>query len=276
MECIICHSSVVNKSIPLCGNCRSNPFRVEKARDVFAKNKKFGLLERTYNQNFSEILDVNSPEFWDMLFSKNKRLEEKSPITKDRISTVIRMIKNQRGKLLDVGFGWGFIEKGLLKLRRNKLSFYGIDISRIAVAEAKRTLPGKFIQGSILKIPFPSDYFDLVVSLEVLEHILPFQTFKALGELWRVLKKRSFLIISVPLNESLEVMCKKGLNPSGHVRAYTSELVKTELKIAGFKILKEKYFYAFKNSYWLKNFLRKIILKSRWQPNNILLVAQKP
>lgn len=249
---------------------------VEELRNFLAKESRLRELKKTYIKSYGAIKDSNSSAFWDMIFETRGAEEIKSPMTADRIREVIQIVKVMRGKLLDTGFGWGFVEKGLLKLKKDTLKFYGIDISKVAIAEAKKTLPGKFIRGSILKIPFPSDYFDIVVSLEILEHVLPVRTFTALSELRRVLKKGGFLIVSVPLNEGLEAMHKAGLNPNRHVRVYTPELIKAELRIAGFKILREKYFHAFKNLYWFKNFLRQTILKNRWQPNVILLVAQKP
>lgn len=272
-KCLTCSNLTSNL---LCLECKKNPFRVEELRNFLAAESRLDDLKKTYVKSYGAVKDINSATFWDTVFKTRGAEEIKSPMTADRIKEVIQTIKIMRGRLLDVGFGWGFVEKGLLKLKKDTLSFYGIDISKIAITEAKKTLPGKFIKSSIFKIPFPSDYFDIVVSLEVLEHVLPFKTFRALNELWRVLKRGSFLIISVPLNEGLEAMYKLGLNPNGHVRVYTPELIKAELKIAGFKILREKYFYAFNNLYWLKNFLRRTVLKNRWQPNVILLVAQRP
>jgi len=273
MECVLCHSSVVNKTVPLCEHCKSNPFKVERARDIFARNKKFHFLKKTYSQNFGEIPNINSPDFWDKLLFSTGRTEEKSPITKDRINTVIRIIRPWRGKLLDVGFGYGFIEKGI---PRDTFDLYGIEISHKAVKRIKKITKGNFKMGSILEVPFQNEFFDVVLALEVLEHISPHNTFKALGELKRVLKKQGMLLVSVPLNEELEEMYEKELNPNGHVRVYTPELIKTELKIVGFKIQKELPLFAFKTFYELKKVLQKTLFRSRWRPNDIVILAQKP
>ncbi len=84
------------------------------------------------------------------------------------------------------------------------------------------------------------------------------------------MKKNGFFIISIPTNEGLEKMKN---NPSGHVRIYTENLIRAELKIEGFRILKLKTLYAFKNFYSFKKVSSKF-LKNRWRPNNIVILAK--
>ena len=111
--------------------------------------------------------------------------------------------------------------------------------------------------------------------MEVLEHILPSKIFIALNEIKRVLKGNGELIMSVPLNEGLEELIKRGVNPNGHVRIYTPELVFAELKISGFRVQKRKLLYAFRNLYTLKKTLQNTIMKKRWKPNNLIIFARK-
>ena len=72
------------------------------------------------------------------------------------------------------------------------------------------------------------------------------------------------------MNEGLEEMKD---NPNGHTRMYTEDLIKAELKIAGFSVLDFKTLYAFNNYYQVKKTISKIF-RNRWQPNNIVLLAQ--
>lgn len=253
--------------------CIKDPFRVEELRTVFAKRNRLKDLEETYREDFAEISDINSPEFWNKLLVENEDREKKSPLARDRIKTVTKVIGKLQGKLLDVGFGHGFIEEHLST--GVAFDLHGIDISSRAVERLNRILSGDFKVGSILKIPFSDDFFDVVLALEILEHIPPHNTFVAINELYRVLKVGGTFVISVPLNEGLEEMIREGVNLSGHVRVYTSELIKAELKIGKFKIQQEKYLFAFKDFYWLKNLLQKTLLKNRWQPNIIIVSAIK-
>jgi len=132
-----------------------------------------------------------------------------------------------------------------------------------------------FKKSNILKIPFEEGYFDVVIVLEVLEHIPPSKTFLALTELKRVMKKGATLIVSVPLNEGLKEMVNKGINPNGHVRVYAPELIVAELKIARFKVKRKIFLFAFKEMYFIKKLLQKSILRKRWKPNNIIIFANK-
>lgn len=257
----------------LCCECIKDPFIVEELRAILAEKMKFDELKKTYRKNFAEIRDINSPEFWDKLLIESKEREKQSPITRDRIKTVTEMIGGLRGKLLDVGFGHGFIEEFLGT--ESLFDLYGLDISHRAVERLKRAVNGSFQVGSVLKIPFTDKTFDVILALEILEHILPHNNFRAINELYRTLKVGGSLIVSVPLNEGLEEMLRKGINPSGHVRVYTPELIKAELKMAGFKIRQEEYLFAFKNLYRLKNLLQKTLLKNRWRPNVIVVSAIK-
>lgn len=273
-RCNVCKLSATTRF--LCNKCIEDPFRVEELRALLAEKTNLNDLKKTYRKGFAEIRDINSPEFWDKLLgeSEEKEKEKQSPVTRDRIKTVAKMIGESQDKLLDAGFGYGLIEKYLNK-KGIIFDLHGIDISQKAVKRLREVIYGNFRVGSILEIPFTDKFFDVVLALEILEHIPPSKTFKAINELYRVLKGGGILIASVPLNEGLEEMYRRGINPNGHVRVYTPELIKAELKIPGFKIQQEKYLFAFKNFYWFKDLLRKILLKSRWRPNNIIVLAVK-
>jgi len=45
--------------------------------------------------------------------------------------------------------------------------------------------------------------FDAVFMIEVLEHLLPEDIDKGLSEVWRVLKPKGYLVITVPYKEDL-------------------------------------------------------------------------
>jgi SAM-dependent methyltransferase len=97
--------------------------------------------------------------------------------------------------LLDVGCGEGFV---LSKLKNDKVlpkNVAGIDISDKALKMAKSALSEvKFEISDVRSLPYKDNSFDLLVCLEVLEHITDYK--KALRELVRVSNK--YLLISVP------------------------------------------------------------------------------
>jgi len=74
------------------------------------------------------------------------------------------------------------------------------DISKDALDYSKKKFQEgliKFVEASVEKLPFPDNYFDLVVCTEVLEHVENLE--RAEKELMRVVKKENgYLIISAP------------------------------------------------------------------------------
>lgn len=254
----------------------NNPFEVENLRAKLADGLKFSELLMTYSLNYPEIEDRNSSKLWDLLNKDNCTLiEEKNPMLKHRLKSVVNLINGYNLKILNIGFGSGNLEKIYFAMKK-KFKWHGIDISRESVKRASKKYPkGKFEVGNITNIKIKDNQFDYVIALEVLEHIRPAFTFNALKEINRVLKPDGKVIVSVPLNEGLEEMVAKGENPNVHVRIYTPSLIKTELSIAGFKILKERILFAFSKFYKIKTFLSKYVIKGIRHPNNIIILAQK-
>lgn len=138
-------------------------------------------------------------------------------------------------KILDVGCGAGSVMK--------LLSLYGqvtgLENHKSLVEQCRRG--GKnVVFGDVVNLNFSTNCFDLVVVLEVLEHVE--DDLKALRELYRVLKKGGLLFLSVPAfpflwgNQDLA---------AGHKRRYKkSELTKLLIK-SNFSIMKITYLNFF-------------------------------
>lgn len=248
-------------------------FELEYERDKLAKNNLLIELVDTYRKGIPEIPNLNFGNKWDELNRVNID-KFTNPMAYHRINIAHDFIPfdKYRHKLLDIGFGQGALEEKLHK--SNKCSeLWGIDISKKSVSDKKIKYPKwKFIIGDITKVNLPKNYFDYIVVLEVLEHINPSKILTVLSKIHASLKDGGHIIISVPLNEGLEEMISKGINTNAHVRAYTSNIVKSELKITEYKIEKSIDLYAFHSLYWLKSIFAKYFFK---KPNNIILFAQK-
>jgi 2-polyprenyl-3-methyl-5-hydroxy-6-metoxy-1,4-benzoquinol methylase len=101
-------------------------------------------------------------------------------------------------RVLDVGCGEGFTIERLLR-RNGRLPIQGVDYEWLALLEAKARRPEILYQmGDIRRLPYADGSFDLVLCLEVLEHLA--EPAPALSELRRVSSQYS--LISVP-NEPL-------------------------------------------------------------------------
>ena len=112
---------------------------------------------------------------------------------------MLRKAKNLNATtVLDVGCGEGFT---LLRLKNENIGqkLSGIDNNEQAIAYANKNYPELEIKkGDVYKLPYKDNSFDLVLCMEVLEHLD--KPLVALEELKRVSKK--YVLLSVP-NEPL-------------------------------------------------------------------------
>jgi len=181
------------------------------------------------------------------LYGRNKKLVlENNPRIKVMLDTVNNLnLKNKN--ILDIGcYDGTFLS--LIKNRNN--SFYGIEASGYGAKEAlkKGINVKKFFFNDVDKIPFKSESFDLVVAGEIIEHIYDIDFF--LQEIYRLLKRDGFLLISTPNIASFgrRLMLFLGMNPiietspnetdsSGHIRYFTFRTLKVLLNKQGFRVL---------------------------------------
>lgn len=247
---------------------KNNPFRIEEKRQSLASINKLSELKLLYIKSLPEISNLNTADFWDARIERLVDYKPEDGMTRDRIKIAYEFMPKKTRKILDIGTGYGYIETLISK--NKQIQIYGNDISKNAIKNLTKRFKGNFKLESIYQMDYQSNSFDTVFMLEVLEHVPASNTFMVLKTIKKILKKNGCLILSVPTNEGLENMND---NPNGHVRMYTEDLIKAELKIAGFKTLELKILYAFKDYYFLKKILAKI-LKNKWKPNDIIVKAQ--
>lgn len=116
--------------------------------------------------------------------------EEKFELWADEI---IRMFdcKSKKLKVLDVACAKGFLVK---HLRHNGIEAYGVDISEYAISQAPDEVKPYVKVGSVLKLPYEDNEFDVVTSHDFLEHVAHEDTPQAIKELLRVGKKQYHVI----------------------------------------------------------------------------------
>lgn len=249
-------------------NVNSHFLKIEMMRDILAKKGKYKDLKKLYLQDIIPK-NSNNRSFWNKKIKKERLSIKKSPIYIDKINQVSKYVNKLSGNLLDVGVGYGDVEKQLIT--RTNLHLYGIDLSDHAIKWVTNKYKGIYQVGNILNLPFEFEFFDIVVCLDVLEHIEPTQIFKAYKNIFNVLRRGGIFIVSVPLNEDLH----ENNNPNGHLRIYTQNILKAELRMAGFDVLETKLLYAFKNYYLLKSFTMKYLPIFNKKPNLCIVFARK-
>lgn len=220
-----------------------------------------------------KLKNPNTPKLWDELLFENNSKLRRSPFYLAKMDKVLEYLGKYRGKFLDIGFGRGDLEKKIIK-KRLPIEIYGVDISSRSVKIAKKGLKGNYYVSDIYKLPFKSSFFEIIAILDVLEHIYEKDIFRALREVSRVLKKNGKLVISIPLNENLDQLNMEGRNSNRHLREYTPEILQRELSTSGFKIIAERYIYAFKELYTIKSFIMKFLAGFR-KPNLLIVYCVK-
>lgn len=103
-------------------------------------------------------------------------------------------------KLLDVGFGKGFLLYEI-QLIEPGIELYGIDISKHGLANIPKELNAQLhLQSAAEPLPWPDNFFDLVISLGTFHNLHLPELEKALKELERV-GKNSYVMVESFRNE---------------------------------------------------------------------------
>lgn len=103
-------------------------------------------------------------------------------------------------KVLDVGCGKGFLLYDFTKVV-DGIEVRGIDISAYAIKHAKEEVKNTLIEGNAIELPYPDNYFDLVVSINTLHNLYNYEVHEALKEIERVSKKHKYICVESYRNE---------------------------------------------------------------------------
>jgi ubiquinone/menaquinone biosynthesis C-methylase UbiE len=218
-----------------------NVFDVDKLRQDLAKSKKINDLKETYNGKYPELSDISTAEKWDALADNNEIPE----IRVKRLEMISTMIDTNK-KILDVGAGWGDIIPILLR-ENPDLRYTGIDFSSEIISRLEKKYPHlTFCHCNLQDI---TEKYDIIIILQVLEHIIPSNVFSFLKDAYNILNDDGTLIADIPYCENIKNTtyicgkCGSFVNRMGHVRSYSPELLTAELQIAGFSVEEIRYVY---------------------------------
>ena len=103
-------------------------------------------------------------------------------------------------KILDIGCGKAFLLYDFLKVIPDA-EIYGIDISPYAIANSKKEIQDRLRVGSSTDLPWPDDYFDLVISITTLHNLHTYDLELSLREMERVGKENKYLCVESYRNE---------------------------------------------------------------------------
>ena len=156
------------------------------------------------------------------------------------LNTVWRRL-NKRGKsILDLGCGRG--EPMSFINRNNQFYTVGLDIFEPYLKECqKHRIHNEYCQGDVCKLPFRDKSFDIVLCMELLEHLDKINGEKLLGEAERVAKKQIILSTPVGPSEQDELLLQDG----NVFQVHKSSWQPSELKNLGYKKIKGSTLHCF-------------------------------
>lgn len=156
------------------------------------------------------------------------------PVQREAYYLALNKYVREGDKVLDVGMGLGY---GLTIMSIKAKEVAGVDVDKKSVDYCKEFLFGRNPKLKRLfhydgyHLPFKDNEFDVIVSIDVLEHVEKYDDF--LHELARVAKRH--VIINTPNRRP------ENTNPDGtpknywHLREWSPEELKTIMKQNGFK-----------------------------------------
>lgn len=162
------------------------------------------------------LADLETGHFW---FGPRDRL----------IRRICSAIDPGGGRVLELGCGTGRFMAGF---GARPGSYVGVDAFENSIQVAvSRQSGGILLRGDVCAVPLEDGCFDLVVSMDVLEHVDP-DAF--LSEAHRLVRPGGRMVLSVPAGPRLWSEADK---VAGHRCRYTLRMIKAELDRQGWRLL---------------------------------------
>lgn len=148
-----------------------------------------------------------------------------------RLRFLVRFLKRGQ-RVLNVGIGAGLLEQFA---RDRGVDIYSIDPGWESLRHHVGSSIDRLVAGRLESLPFRNDVFDAVIVSEVIEHLSPEATARALKEIQRTLVPGGRIVGTVPCEENLmdaTVVCPGcGLvfHKVGHLQSFSVESMRSLL-----------------------------------------------
>ncbi len=137
---------------------------------------------------------------WDRIFTKRGRVFTEPHLDMERFVGLVRDCEGSR--VLDLGCGTG---RHVVHLARLDFDVYAFDASPKALSMTKEWLATEKLEAQLCRhqmeepFPYEDNFFDAIISVQVIHHNLMKNIRKTIKELERVLKPKGLLFITFPV-----------------------------------------------------------------------------
>ena len=195
-------------------------------------------LEYGTEENFD--VTVNLEEIHDASVVQRIEKERLQVIDYYKTRNLINSIRPERGFLLEIGSGFGFL---LSKFQNDGWDVRGIDPYAAACSYAKERNGVTADIGTLETLHVASDSVDVVIMNHVIEHVPdPVATLK---EIYRITKPGGLFVMETPTYDTLMFKLlgrrERSLSCDGHIFFFTTKSLRNIYEKVGFRFIDLKY-----------------------------------
>jgi SAM-dependent methyltransferase len=222
--CPNCLGSELKTYEETCGACGWKSRKVEGVLDFLSNKQRQDNVYQNYNKNYEELAQKNI---------KESNIDRN--FLRTQAKNLIKYLGNISGSAVcEIGIGQGFLCDELLQ--RGVGRIVAVDVAMAYLKKFADTPGVELYLANAETLPFEGE-FDLIVSTDVMEHVLNVGSF--LFCVNRALVPGGRVAIRVPYREGLlnySPHCGYG-HKFGHLRSFNKDILRIYLEQSGFRVL---------------------------------------
>lgn len=150
---------------------------------------------------------------WEKIYKKGELLKRDSHPEIGKIADIFEKEKIKR--ILDLGSGGG---RHLVYLARRGFDAYGLDLSPTGLAYTLGVLANEGLTAHLAlhdmsTLPYDEDYFDAIISIQVIHHNKLESIKRTIDEITRVLRRQGLIWITMPVSKNEPSTKQKEIEP---------------------------------------------------------------
>ena len=251
------------------------------------------ILKRYYYWNLSDKSKLPGKEFAEFGFKLGSKLFFKGKFSPRLLLNPVSIVRYfefdftnkclqlMNGmKILDVSspYLFGFYQSDKSELEYHYINPDQRDLANVISLSSRTRFTGNYIAQKMdaLKLIYPDNHFDRVISISVIEHIADNGDSDAVKEIWRVLKPNGLFILTVPVKKNFEIEYRDkdeyNLNPEKisaeyfFQRVYDKQKIEERLlsSIDNYEIISKKVFGVIEKGFY-SEYKKRWIKFSYWE-----------